>query len=231
MESVNQAYLKNGQILTGFRKQNKMTQAELGKIIGRDSRDISKYETGLRPIPQAAVDYLNTTYKLKLKSTGKVVKVIKTTKNHVIEFTKPSKSTKASVTFELPSVTLKKTPKKAKRTSKAVKTTKTAKTIKPSKTVKTSKVEKTVKSTKKTTPVKAVKTETTTKTTTTKTSTFGKRLSSFRTETGLGVKAFAKKYKLTVSGLTRLESGSALTVSITALRALSKDVSIDALVR
>lgn len=225
MESVNQAYLKNGQILTGFRKQNKMTQAELGKIIGRDSRDISKYETGLRPIPQAAVDYLNTTYKLKLKSTGKVVKVIKTTKNHVIEFTKPSKSTKASVTFELPSVTLKKTPKKAKRTSKAVKTTKTAKTVK------TSKVEKTVKSTKKTTPVKAVKTETTTKTTTTKTSTFGKRLSSFRTGTGLGVKAFAKKYKLTVSGLTRLESGSALTVSITALRALSKDVSIDALVR
>jgi transcriptional regulator with XRE-family HTH domain len=225
MESVNQAYLKNGQILTGFRKQNKMTQAELGKIIGRDSRDISKYETGLRPIPQAAVDYLNSTYKLKLKSTGKVVKVIKTTKNHVIEFTKPSKSTKASVTFELPSVTLKKTPKKAKRTSKAVKTTKTAKTVKPSK------VEKTVKSTKKTTPVKAVKTETTTKTTTTKTSTFGKRLSSFRTGTGLGVKAFAKKYKLTVSGLTRLESGSALTVSITALRALSKDVSIDALVR
>ena len=203
MESVNQAYLKNGQILTGFRKQNKMTQAELGKIIGRDSRDISKYETGLRPIPQAAVDYLNTTYKLKLKSTGKVVKVIKTTKNHVIEFTKPSKSTKASVTFELPSVTLKKTPKKAKKTS----------------------------TTKKTAPVKAVKTETTTKTTTTKTSTFGKRLSSFRTGTGLGVKAFAKKYKLTVSGLTRLESGSALTVSITALRALSKDVSIDALVR
>ena len=221
MESVNQAYLKNGQILTGFRKQNKMTQADLGKIIGRDSRDISKYETGLRPIPQAAVDYLNTTYKLKLKSTGKVVKVIKTTKNHVIEFTKPSKSTKASVTFELPSVTLKKTPKKAKKTS----TTKAAKTVKPSKTVKTAKIEKTVKSTKKTTPVKAVKT------TTTKTSTFGKRLSSFRTGTGLGVKAFAKKYKLTVSGLTRLESGSALTVSITALRALSKDVSIDALVR
>ena len=227
MESVNQAYLKNGQILTGFRKQNKMTQAELGKIIGRDSRDISKYETGLRPIPQAAVDYLNTTYKLKLKSTGKVVKVIKTTKNHVIEFTKPSKSTKASVTFELPSVTLKKTSKKAKKTS----TTKASKTVKTSKTVKPAKIEKTVKSTKKTTPVKAVKTETTTKTTTTKTSTFGKRLSSFRTGTGLGVKAFAKKYKLTVSGLTRLESGSALTVSITALRALSKDVSIDALVR
>jgi len=73
-DKVTKAQLKNGEILLGFRKQNKLTQSELGKIVGLDSRDISKYEKGLRAIPQEAVDVLNSTYNLKLKSTGKVVK-------------------------------------------------------------------------------------------------------------------------------------------------------------
>lgn len=74
MEKVTKSNLKNGEILVGFRKQNKITQSELGKMVGLDSRDISKYEKGYRAIPQEAIDYLNSKYNLKLKSTGKVVK-------------------------------------------------------------------------------------------------------------------------------------------------------------
>lgn len=73
-EKITKSNLKNGEILVGFRKQNKITQATLGKMIGLDCRDISKYEKGYRAIPQEAVDYLNSEYNLKLKPTGKVVK-------------------------------------------------------------------------------------------------------------------------------------------------------------
>ena len=73
-EKITKSNLKNGEILVGFRKQNKITQAALGKMIGLDCRDISKYEKGYRAIPQEAVDYLNSKYNLKLKPTGKVVK-------------------------------------------------------------------------------------------------------------------------------------------------------------
>ena len=72
-EKVTKSNLSNGKILAGFRKQNKITQSALGEMIGLDNKDISKYETGHRAIPQEVVDYLNSKYNLKLKSTGKVV--------------------------------------------------------------------------------------------------------------------------------------------------------------
>lgn len=95
MEKVTKENKRNGEILLGFRKQNKITQSELGKMIGRDSRDISKYEKGFRAIPQSAVDLLNDNYHLKLKSTGKVYKVVSTTRNFVVEYT-PKKSVKSA---------------------------------------------------------------------------------------------------------------------------------------
>ena len=94
MEKVTKENKRNGEILLGFRKQNKITQSELGNMIGRDSRDISKYEKGFRAIPQSAVDLLNDKYHLKLKSTGKVYKVVSTTRNFVVEYS-PKKSTKS----------------------------------------------------------------------------------------------------------------------------------------
>ena len=95
METITKENKRNGEILLGFRKQNKITQSELGKMIGRDSRDISKYEKGFRAIPQSAVDLLNDNYHLKLKSTGKVYKVVSTTRNFVVEYT-PKKSVKTT---------------------------------------------------------------------------------------------------------------------------------------
>lgn len=111
VEVATKANLANGKILLGFRKQNKMSQSELGKIINRDSRDISKYETGMRPIPQDAVDFLNAQYKLKLKATNKVVKGYslvskpvekvskKVTKTKVVEAVKSKASSKKSKTI------------------------------------------------------------------------------------------------------------------------------------
>ena len=85
METVTKANKKNGEILLGFRKQNKMSQTEIAEIIGRDRRDISKYETGQRAIPQNSIEVLNKKYGLKLKSTGKVIKVRKNSKAVDIE--------------------------------------------------------------------------------------------------------------------------------------------------
>ena len=73
MEKITKENKKNGEILLGFRKQNKLTQKALAEIIGRDQRDISKYEVGRRAIPQNSIDLLKEKYGLKLKSTGKVI--------------------------------------------------------------------------------------------------------------------------------------------------------------
>ena len=94
-EKVTKSNLSNGKILAGFRKQNKITQSALGEMIGLDSRDISKYETGHRAIPQEAVDYLNSKYNLKLKSTGKVVNYKIEGKGLKVSKVKSSKKVKA----------------------------------------------------------------------------------------------------------------------------------------
>lgn len=80
---------KNGEILLGFRKQNRMTQAELGEILGRNFRDISKYEKGLLPIPQEVVTLLNKRFKLRLKSTNKKVKDYSIKEPQAIKISKP----------------------------------------------------------------------------------------------------------------------------------------------
>lgn len=94
-EKITKSNLSNGKILAGFRKQNKITQSALGEMIGLDSRDISKYETGHRAIPQEAVDYLNSKYNLKLKSTGKVVNYKIEGKGLKVSKVKSSKKVKA----------------------------------------------------------------------------------------------------------------------------------------
>lgn len=103
MEKITKENKKNGEILIGFRKQNKMTQSELANILGRDRRDISKYEVGQRAIPQNSIDLLKKTYGLKLKSTGKVIKVRKNSKTVDIEskvITKSSVKTKEVTAHE-----------------------------------------------------------------------------------------------------------------------------------
>ena len=66
--------VSNGAKLRKFRLKQGMSQSELAAIVGRGNRDISKYEKGLREIPQAVVEYLNKKYHTKLEPTGKVVK-------------------------------------------------------------------------------------------------------------------------------------------------------------
>ena len=94
-EKVTKSNLSNGKILAGFRKQNKITQSALGEMIGLDNKDISKYETGHRAIPQEVVDYLNSKYNLKLKSTGKVVNYKIEGKGLKVSKVKSSKKVKA----------------------------------------------------------------------------------------------------------------------------------------
>lgn len=96
-EKVTKSNLSNGKILAGFRKQNKITQSALGEMIGLDNKDISKYETGHRAIPQEVVDYLNSKYNLKLKSTGKVVNYKIEGKGLKVSKVKSSKKVKAGV--------------------------------------------------------------------------------------------------------------------------------------
>lgn len=59
--------IKNGLILKGFRKQNKLSQQQMGDLIHRDHRSVSAYELGSRPIPKTIINMLNNKYKLKLK--------------------------------------------------------------------------------------------------------------------------------------------------------------------
>ena len=61
-----QINLENGKILRGFRKQNKLTQAQVGSLINRGQRAVSFYETGSHSIPIDVVNILNGKYNLKL---------------------------------------------------------------------------------------------------------------------------------------------------------------------
>lgn len=74
MKQVSKVDKKNGEILLGFRKQNKMTQTELGNVVGKDKRDVSKWEKGYITIPQSIIETLNKKYRLKLSNTGKLMK-------------------------------------------------------------------------------------------------------------------------------------------------------------
>lgn len=65
---------KNGLLLLGFRKQNRMTQTELGLIVGKDKREVSHWEKGDRTIPQSIINLLNKKYRIRLKNTGKLMR-------------------------------------------------------------------------------------------------------------------------------------------------------------
>ena len=56
----------NGLKLKGFRKQNKISQAELGNKVNRDYRTVSGWETGKSNIPDSIIHTLNKLYKLNL---------------------------------------------------------------------------------------------------------------------------------------------------------------------
>lgn len=86
--------LTNSQKLKGFRLQNKMSQTELGKIVGKNFRTISNYEKGYRSIPEDVITKLNKDYHLKLEHSK--VKTTKTTKT-VAKVTKPVKYSFAKV--------------------------------------------------------------------------------------------------------------------------------------
>lgn len=102
IDTVKVTNKSNALKLRGFRKQNKMTQAEIGASIGRNSRTISQYETEYRAIPDKIIAQLNAKYSLDLKpvvmydwdiKTGKFTIVKKSTKK---SSKVSSKSTKAS---------------------------------------------------------------------------------------------------------------------------------------
>lgn len=63
--------ISNGLILRGFRKQNKLTQADIASVVGKNKRTISSYEIGKINIPSSVISILNKKYKLGLTSTSK----------------------------------------------------------------------------------------------------------------------------------------------------------------
>ena len=69
-EKVKKINKSNGSKLRGFRVQNKMSQPELGSIVGKNFRTISQYELGIHAIPEDIIIKLNKEYHLKLQSTG-----------------------------------------------------------------------------------------------------------------------------------------------------------------
>lgn len=72
--------LLNGKKLKGFRQQNKMSQNDLGSIIGKNFRTVSNYEKGHCSIPETIIEKLNKEYHLRLQKPEKVVKkVVKNT--------------------------------------------------------------------------------------------------------------------------------------------------------
>lgn len=74
MEKVTKLNKTNGELLLGFRLQNKLTQTDIGNLVGKDKREVSKWEKGYRAIPQSIIDTLNKKYKIKLKKTGKLMR-------------------------------------------------------------------------------------------------------------------------------------------------------------
>lgn len=72
--------LLNGKKLKGFRQQNKMSQNDLGSIIGKNFRTVSYYEKGHYSIPNDIIEKLNKEYHLRLQKPEKVAKkVVKNT--------------------------------------------------------------------------------------------------------------------------------------------------------
>ena len=81
--------LLNGKKLKGFRQQNKMSQNDLGLIIGKNFRTVSSYEKGYYSIPNDIIEKLNKEYHLRLQKPEKVVKkVVKNTVKKTVKKTK-----------------------------------------------------------------------------------------------------------------------------------------------
>lgn len=99
----------NGQKIRGFRKQNKMSQSELGAIVGKSYRTICSYELGTISVPNSVVSVLNSKYKLGLKS---------------------SKSTKSSKSSSVKTSSVKTSSVKSTKSFKPTKMSKTSKTTK-----------------------------------------------------------------------------------------------------
>ena len=68
-KSASESTVSNGLILRGFRKQNKLTQTEIGSVVGRSSKTVGHWETGYHNIPESIISILNKKYKLGLVST------------------------------------------------------------------------------------------------------------------------------------------------------------------
>lgn len=127
IDTVKVTNKSNGLKLRGFRKQNKMTQAEVGASIGRNSRTISQYETAYRAIPDKIIAQLNAKYSLDLKpvvtydwdiKTGKFTVVKKSSKSSSTSKKSSKVSSKKISSTKVSSVSSKKTSSKAsKRTS------------------------------------------------------------------------------------------------------------------
>lgn len=80
-KSSSKSTVSNGLILRGFRKQNKLTQAQVGSVVGRTGKVVSKWETGVNNIPASIISILNKKYKLGLttKTSSKSTKTTTTT--------------------------------------------------------------------------------------------------------------------------------------------------------
>lgn len=104
----------NGQKIRGFRKQNKMSQSELGAIVGKSYRTVCSYELGTISVPNSVVSILNSKYKLGLKS---------------------SKSTKSSKSSSVKTSSVKTSSVKSTQSFKPTKMSKTSKSTKTSKVV------------------------------------------------------------------------------------------------
>lgn len=107
----------NGQKIRGFRKQNKMSQSELGAIVGKSYRTICSYELGTISVPNSVVSVLNSKYKLGLKSSKstKSTKASKSTSSKSVKSFKPTKvSSKTSKTTKVVASTTSATTKKSR---------------------------------------------------------------------------------------------------------------------
>ena len=90
--------VSNGLILRGFRKQNKLTQADIGSVVGRSNKTVGNWETGFRNIPASIVSILNKKYKLGLtSSTTSKSKSSKTTSSKTTSSVSSTRSYKTRV--------------------------------------------------------------------------------------------------------------------------------------
>ena len=228
-ESITKQNKRNGEILLGFRKQNSITQTELATMVGRDRRDISKYEKGYRAIPQIVIDYLNSEYHLKLKSTGKVVKA----KNPEVDPIEVLKGKFSKVVVGINSNTTsstestQNTPVKRKvgrpRKTVAIAGVEVVNTASTNKSTKTTKTSKTAESKINTKVERSYGVEKSKKTFRTKSYGFAKNLILLRESMNMTQEKFAKKFKFgTTCHLRRLEAKQTTNLSIETIKALYK---------